>query len=399
MFSASLSKRDCMALRRAVKPYSAELSKRLTAINDALALYRKRCDEEEDYGRWVAADLPEAMVAPLQEFVGLMGRLLVEDPYLPLRDALLDYYFEALAFLRVADLFDERYVTYAEKSGQDVTLRLFCVDPSYLIRRALNRGSAALFFSATLLPLPYFRILLGGDSTDPTLILDSPFPPERLHTLIEDRIGTSYRLRDQSYDAVAAAIAAVVQAKPGGYLVVFPSYRYLASVYERFYLTYPTLRVQLQGRSMTERERDAFLQRFDAEPGETLVGFVVMGGMFGEGIDLVGDRLIGVVVVGVGLLQVCLERELIRGYFSDQGVDGFDYAYIYPGVNRVIQAVGRVIRTEEDCGVALLIDQRFSRTPYRDLLPDWWQPLLSVRDAGHLEAEVRVFWETMGTER
>ena len=398
MFSASLSKRDCLELRRAVKPYSAELAKRLSAINDALLLYRKRCEEEEDYGRLVAADLPEEMIAPLQQFAGLMEQLLVSGPYLPLRDALLDYYFEVLAFLRVADLFDERYVTYAEKFGQDVTLRLFCIDPSYLIRQALNRGSAVLFFSATLLPLPYFRNLLGGDSTDPMLSLSSPFPPERLHTLLADQIGTSYKLRDQSYDAVAAAIAGVVKARTGGYLIFFPSYRYLASVYERFYLTHPTLRVQLQEPSMTERERDAFLQRFGADPGETLVGFVVMGGIFGEGIDLVGDRLIGAVVVGVGLPQVCLERELIRGHFADRGVDGFDYAYVYPGVNRVLQAVGRVIRTEEDCGVALLIDQRFSETHYRDLLPDWWQPLLSVRDAGHVEAEARAFWETMEAE-
>jgi DNA excision repair protein ERCC-2 len=392
MFSAQISKSAFLDLRRMIKPYEPVLARRLSGVNDALLAFRKYCEEEGEYGRWVSAALPEGVIPPLQAFTGAAEEVLSQNRPFPGRDALLDRYFEAAAFLRIAERYDERYVAYAEKFGQDITLRLFCLDPSSSIREGLDRGMASVCFSATLLPLPYFREMLGGAPDDPALTLESPFPAEHLCLLVADGIRTTYRERDRTCDEVADAVAAVVRERPGHYLAFFPSYRYMEAVCERFCLAYPDLRVRPQTAGMTEAERAEFLIRFEADSTETLVGFAVMGGLFGESIDLAGDRLIGTIIVGVGLPQVSLERDLIRGYFTERDLDGFAYAYRYPGMNRVLQAAGRVIRTPEDRGVVLLIDERFSQAAYRELFPPGWPPAQRVRGAEGIRKAVRAFW-------
>ena len=254
-------------------------------------------------------------------------------------------------------------------------MRLFCLDPSFLLRQALARGKAAVFFSATLTPIDYYRSLLGGSPEDPLLQLPSPFPPEHLAVLVQDRIRTHFKARAETLADVVEAIRALVQGRPGNYLVYLPSYQYLTAVQEQFHALEPAVPILVQRPGMSEPERDAFLAAFAVEHGQTLVGFAVMGGVFGEGIDLVGDRLIGAVIVGVGLPQLCVERDLIRDYFQAQIGTGFDYAYTFPGMNRVLQATGRVIRSEKDRGVVLLIDARFREQRYRRLFPSWWQPV------------------------
>ena len=270
-------------------------------------------------------------------------------------------------------------------------MRLFCLDPSLLLRKALARGKAAIFFSATLTPMDYYRTLLGGDPEDPVLQLASPFPPENLAVLIHDRIQTHFKGRAESLGDVVAAIGTLVQGRRGNYLVYFPSYQYLNAVLQEFQVSHPTVPVLVQRPGMTEPERDEFLAAFSVEHGETLVGFAVLGGIFGEGIDLVGERLIGAVIVGVGLPQLCVERDLIRDYFQQQNAAGFEYAYTFPGMNRVLQAVGRVIRSETDHGVVLLIDARFNEVRYRRLFPAWWK-YLRVRHADGLREALGSFW-------
>jgi len=307
------------------------------------------------------------------------------------REALLELYFRLHSFQRTAELYDERYVTIVEP-GASVGVRLFCLDPSFLLRRALGRGKTAVFFSATLTPIDYYRSLLGGSPEDPLLQLPSPFPPEHLAVMVQERIRTHYKARTETLAEVVEAIRALVQGRRGNYLVYLPSYQYLAAVQEQFRSLEPGIPVLVQRPGMSEPERDAFLAAFAAEHGQTLVGFAVMGGVFGEGIDLVGDRLIGAVIVGVGLPQLCVERDLIKDYFQQQIGTGFDYAYTFPGMNRVLQATGRVIRSERDQGVVLLIDARFREARYRRLFPSWWRSV-PVGNVGHIQEALRQFWQ------
>ena len=254
-------------------------------------------------------------------------------------------------------------------------VRLFCLDPSFLLRQALARGKAAVFFSATLTPIDYYRALLGGSPEDPLLQLPSPFPPEHLAVLVQDRIRTHFKARADSLpDVVRGHRFAGRRTAPATTSSISPP----TSIWRPCRnSSMPSTRRSRSSSSvpgMSEPEREAFLAAFAVEHGETLVGFAVMGGIFGEGIDLVGDRLIGAVIVGVGLPQLCVERDLIRDYFQEQTGAGFDYAYTFPGMNRVLQAIGRVIRSETDRGVVLLIDARFAEPRYRRLFPAWWQP-------------------------
>jgi DNA excision repair protein ERCC-2 len=233
---------------------------------------------------------------------------------------------------------------------------------------------------------------LTGAADHPRRIFHSPFPLENVSLLIHNGISTKFAQRADSYSAVASVIESICSAQVGNYLVFFPSYAYLNAVLERLKERLPERQLLVQDRGMTESAREAFLAEFSAVNQETRVGLAVMGGVFGEGIDLVGDRLIGVVVVGVGVPQVGLERDLIKDYFDRQNGNGFAYAYQYPGFNRVLQATGRVIRTEADRGIIVLIDERFTHARYRDLFPTHWRGFQVVRNASEINGKLLRFW-------
>jgi DNA excision repair protein ERCC-2 len=256
----------------------------------------------------------------------------------------------------------------------------------------LERSKSTVFFSATLLPIDYFMKLLTGEADHPRRIFQSPFPLENVCLLIHNRISTKYAQRADSYDAIAAAIETICETHVGNYLVYFPSYAYLESVLELLRERLSETQLLVQDRAMTEADRDVFLSRFSAGKQETLVGLAVMGGIFGEGIDLVGERLIGVVVVGVGIPQLGLERDLIKEYFDRQSGSGFAYAYQYPGFNRVQQATGRVIRTETDRGIIVLIDDRFTHPRYRHLFPSHWRSYQVVQNTTEMKEQLALFW-------
>ncbi|MBI2947664.1 MAG: ATP-dependent DNA helicase [Verrucomicrobia bacterium] len=319
-------------------------------------------------------DAPTGLAPILRAFLTKAEEWLAQNTSAPFRDELLSLYFRVADFLRTFDLYDERYVTLVETFRDTTRLRLYCLDPASFLQAATRRGRSAIFFSATLSPMQYFRDAFGRDEADAVLRLPSPFPPENLRLLIADYIATDFKRRGATVEDVARAIGAVTQARQGNYLVYFPSYQYLNQVRQRFIELCPSVATLAQTSGMTEKAREEFLQAFRSDHQQTLVGFAVMGGIFGEGIDLGGERLVGAVVVGVGLPQLCLERDLIREHFDAKNGAGFEYAYAFPGLTRVCQASGRVIRSETDRGVVLLIDTRFAERRYRELLPPWWQP-------------------------
>ena len=338
----------------------------------------------------VTRAVPAELLAAAEDALEQAEQWLSQNQPAPFREGLLSLFFHLHAFSRVATWYDERYVTILE-AARPVRVRLYCVDPSFLLREALARGKAAIFFSATLTPPEYYQALSGGQPEDPTLQLPSPFPPENLAVLVHQRIRTEWRARAETLPDVVRAIGEVVQSRRGNYLAFFPSYQYLAAAQEQFRVVYPSVSILVQRPGMSEAEREAFLSPFARENDATLVGFAVMGGIFGEGIDLVGDRLLGAIIVGVGLPQLCVERDLIRDYFQAEGYLGFEYAYLFPGLNRVLQAVGRVIRSEDDRGIVLLIDSRFAEPRYRRLLPKTWC-LTPIRRADEIGPALNRFW-------
>jgi DNA excision repair protein ERCC-2 len=336
-------------------------------------------------------ELPSQLPHLLREALAEAETWLMQNQPAEFRESLLQLYFRLHSFLRTAEQYDESYVTILERRIS-TRIRLFCLDPSFLLRKALDHGKAAVFFSATLTPAEYYRSLLGGSPDDPLLKLDSPFPPENLAVLVHDRIRTELKARTKTVADVANAIDALVRSRPGNYLVYLPSYQYLETIREQLLALRPDTPVLTQRPGMTEPEREAFLAAFTATSGKAQVGFAVMGGIFGEGIDLVGERLIGAVIVGVGLPQVSIERELVRDYFGSKTGQGYEYAYLFPGMNRVLQATGRVIRSETDRGLVLLIDTRFAQKRYLGLFPAWWRPV-RVRSTREIEAAVQKFWQ------
>jgi DNA excision repair protein ERCC-2 len=393
MFSAELGKESWLKLKQLTKDADTKLTKSLTKVNSALVKERKRCTEENEKEECVDKEPPSKLIQALRKFVKEAEQFLkTNDQLLFWREQLVEQYFQALSFIRTSESYDERYVTYLQETRGDFLVKLFCLDPSVRLKEALGRGRSVVLFSATLSPMDYFMKVLGGEETSYKLKLASPFPAENLCLLINDRISTKYKQRAQTYEQVAETIATVALHKEGNYLVYFPSYNYLQEVYLRFREQYPEVRVICQTSGMAEEDREEFLEEFAARPEQTLVGFALMGGIFGEGIDLIGDRLSGAIVVGVGLPQIGLEREIIRSYYETTSGQGYEFAYMYPGLNKVLQAVGRVIRTEEDRGIVLLIDERFSLRPYKQLFPEEWKEIHYVANADLIRKTIGNFW-------
>lgn len=301
MYSAELDKQAVLALRKSLKRHLPDLTKTLSEINQALLARRKQCDTG-DQSALVERERPEALLKALRRFNRQAEAWLALNQQTAFRLALLYFYFQATTYLRTADaFFGPGYVSYFEKKGRgNLTAKLFCLDPAPFLAAALQRSRAAIFFSATLLPLDYFDRILTGSTSHPKLVLRSPFPAEHLALLIHNQVSTHYANRAGSYEAVAGLIEQIGAAQPGNYLVFFPSYAYLAAVAALVKERWPAWQLLIQERGMTEAARNVFLARFAATNQETLLGFAVMGGIFGEGIDLVGERLIGAIIVGWG---------------------------------------------------------------------------------------------------
>lgn len=372
MYSAEMDKREVLELKKAVPKEFKELKASVSKVNEAMISMRKECDASKD-GNLVNTECPKDFIKLLRAFVREGDKVLSRNIHLDFKDKLVDLYFKASSFVRVSELYDESYVTYMEKDRSNVRIKLFCIDPSSLLKEAMEKQRASIIFSATLSPADYYVNMLGGDKDSRILVLPSPFPPENLCLIVNDKHSTRYKERENSLDSIAKDIGTVIEGRKGNYLVFFPSYNYMEQVYERFKELCPEHNTVVQTPDMSEEEKEEFLRRFSN--GESITGFGVMGGMFSEGIDLTGDRLIGCIIIGVGLPKLCLERDIIRDYFNRKNSKGFEYSYIYPGMNKVLQAAGRVIRTENDRGIVMLVDDRFSTPLYRSLYPKEWRPV------------------------
>lgn len=369
MYSAAICKEDILEVKKKVKNYSPGLSRALEKVNRQLLELRKTCEKYE------ILENPGAVSLGMLQVMGELDKFLEEPPNEEVVDEILDFYFCVRDFLNIDELVDENYVVYTE-NGEDgkFWMKLFCVNPAANLGAFLGKGISTVFFSATLLPMTYYRKLLSVREDDYGIYVQSPFDRKKRCILIGYDVSSRYTRRNyEEYRRIAEYIARTIWQKKGNYMAFFPSYRLMEevkAVYETEF-SVDWVRCISQTSGMNEREKEEFLEEFSNQDG-TLVGFCVMGGVFSEGIDLMGDRLIGAIVVGTGLPQIGTEREILKNYYDTRGENGFDYAYRYPGMNKVLQASGRVIRTQEDIGMILLLDERFRNTDYRSLFPVEW---------------------------
>lgn len=387
MYSAVLYKEEFLQMKKAVRYESVKLTRQLEGCNQMLLEMKRECQTYKEYN-----SISHFALKLLNVMNGLQ-KLLEEKEQVD--EEVLEFYFHVRNFLNIYEEVDENYVIYTElEEGGDFKLKLFCVNPAVKLQNFLSQGNSTVFFSATLLPIRYYKKLLSVETDDYAVYAHSPFKEANRLLVLGQDVSTKYTRRGyEMYERFAIYIKNVMQAKPGNYLVFFPSYRFMEEVRETFerYRT-EEMCCMMQEQNMNEQDREAFLQEFEAEREGSLAGFCVMGGIFSEGIDLTKERLIGAMIVGTGLPQVCNEREILKQYFDRHGENGFDYAYLYPGMNKVLQAAGRVIRTEEDKGVIALLDDRFAGRRYLEIFPREWRKLTycNVKTIGE---KVEQFWE------
>lgn len=389
MFSSHMGKSVFLEQKKLWKGRHKEYELLLGKINKVMVEFRKAC---EAYGFFVQKEKPETLMLLLQQYTALCEWMLKEDRALQEDSAFLQLYFEVIGFLGIGDLYDENHMTLVEKNQSDVQIHLLCLDPSGHLREAYKRGRSAVLFSATLSPMSYFKSILGGTEKDWNLSLDSPFDQKRLSLLAAQHVSTKYHKRDESKEEISSLIHEFVLGKIGNYMVYFPSYRYMKEVYDVFTQHHPQVQTVLQKPSLSEEEREDFLDQFREQPEESFVGFCVLGGLFSEGIDLKGQRLIGAAIVSVGLPQINVRQDLLKAHFEDKYGMGFEFAYMYPGMNKVFQATGRVIRSEEDRGVVLFIDERYGQRHYRRLFPKHWDDCQPVNNERELAVALHKFW-------
>ena len=390
MYSASLYKEDLLEVRKLVKAEDPKLAKGLSECNQQFLELKRECEHYQ---------ILKSVSHIALKLMNVLSKL--EDYLEECKDAekkkrVLDFYFAVRSFLNIHDIMDENYVIFSEmmEDGR-FQIKLFCVNPAVNLQNYLEQGNSTIFFSATLLPVHYYKKLLSVEKDDYAVYAHSSFPQENKFLFIGTDVSTRYTRRGEStYQRFARYIAVMAEQKKGNYMAFFPSYRFLEEVHTCF-LECVDHEVDsiCQVSYMDEEQREEFLEEFEQEREKSLVAFCVMGGIFSEKIDLTDDKLIGAVIAGTGLPQVCTEREILKQYFNAADMDGFDYAYLYPGMNKVLQSAGRVIRTESDRGVILLLDDRFRAMRYREVFPREWQQY-QLGSVKNLEQEIRTFWES-----
>ena len=394
MYSAALYKEEVLKIRKSLKPYGGKVIRELNRLNQFLLELKRECESYE-----VLESIGNLPVL-LMKVMGELESFLEEPPQPEVGKEALEFYFTVRDFLNICDLLDENYKIYVQNLEEGgFQLRLFCVNPAKNLENCLEKGSCAVFFSATLLPLRYYRRVFSTHEDDYAICAASPFSQERRCLLVGADVSSKYTRRGYGeYRRIAEYIARAVNTHPGNYMVFFPSHRLLRDVYEIYEQEFsmPHVHSLCQSSVMSEQERESFLSEFQSGRG-TLVGFCVMGGIFSEGIDLLGDRLIGALIVGTGIPQVGTENEILKAFYDERGENGFDYAYRYPGMNKVLQAAGRVIRTQKDRGIILLLDERFCQRENLSLFPEEWSNY-QVSKITSVEKQLKKFWAGEASE-
>jgi DNA excision repair protein ERCC-2 len=342
------------------------LRKELYNINRKFIDIRKSIDKAQ-----ILQGPPEELINALRKFTVKAEKYFNENKGEKVPEELTDIYFQSVFFIKISEIADDNFCYYADKTNNITRVKLFLIDPSQILKEIQKKARSSIFFSATLTPLKYFRYMLGGDEDDHILRISSPFRRENLNLMISSDISMKYTLRDSNIEKACEYINTLITERKGNYLVFFPSYHFMNKVYSTYETLYDTSSITLQCRGIEEDDQKEITDRFENE--RNVVVFTVVGGVFSEGIDLPLDKLIGAVIIGTGIPQISFERNIIKAFFDDKMKAGYDFAYKYPGFNKVLQSAGRVIRTEEDKGTVLLIDSRFCQHTYLKLFPDHWK--------------------------
>lgn len=367
MYSAEIYKEKILSASKAVKGKAPNLYKCLNSINKYLIELRKELQESEVssiYKKEQYKDLTKILRIFISECDEYLVKAVNTEGYEEIRDL----YFEIRSFIAISEIYSEKeYATLVELNKNDVKVKLFCVNPSKNLSNIIQEAHSTAIFSATLTPIKYYIDVLGGNDKSYRMKLPSPFKKENLK-VYSNFLNMRFSQRDNNIDKLCQLINRFKEEEVGNYMVFLPSYQYLDKLYSRYCELYSSENTICQKEVLREEERVEFLNNFKED--SNILAFCVIGGVFSEGIDLPGKRLIGCIIVGVGFPRISNEGDIIRDYY---GENGFDYAYIYPGINKIMQAAGRVIRTEEDKGRILLIDDRYSTIKYKSLLPTEWE--------------------------
>ncbi|MCA1031217.1 ATP-dependent DNA helicase [Bacillus timonensis] len=367
MYSCELSKASFLEVKRLFNQEKNEIYHCASELN---AYFLERKKEVKD-SSFIEQALPEKLLKLIEEFIDVIDKWLPTNRQSEGYQQVLDLYFAMNTFSQLSKVFNERFIGYVEKNRNDVVYKILCLDPSQLLKDTTKRNKATIFFSATLTPHSYYRDILGGEEDDYAYSLPSPFDQGNLKVKIAN-LSTRYKDRERTLPLIVESIYEEMMQQPGNFLVFCPSYHYMNMIVEQFKETYQEVEILEQAQTMNEEEREGFLAQFNETREERIVGFAVLGGIFSEGIDLKRNRLNGVIIVGVGLPQFNVEQDILKDYYQSIGKNGYDFAYVIPGMNKVLQAGGRLIRTEQDTGTLVLIDDRFLSAKYQRLLPKEW---------------------------
>lgn len=396
MYSAEISDFKITSLLKMAKKIetktSKDFQKQLKKVRRVFNQIKKQL-QTDDLEEKITSDAPDELLKILGKFDDFMGEWMQDQKPSDFLDSAKDYFFDCLTFVKIGALYNDTYKTRIVIDNKHLIVKQLCLDPSHFIDQSLDLGLGAVLFSATLSPMDYYQSVLGGSANSLAYQLPSPFPINHQAILITQYIQTTYRQREFNQEKIVKSLKTLIDSKKGNYLFFFPSYGYLEQVKTSFEKSYPHVNTITQTSEMDSVTRQEFLDRFDNDSEETLVGFCVLGGIFSEGIDLRGDKLIGVAIVSVGLPGLSAENNLIRDYYDNKNGHGFEYAYQMPGMNNVLQAAGRLIRSSHDKGIVLLVDQRFGSMRYTRLFPQHWQNYRRISSLQQLTGTVDNFWK------
>lgn len=390
MYSALLRREDLIYLKKTMQDKNRQVARKVQSCLRQMSQIEKEPEQMEEGA--------EGIYFPMLRMLGALEEELTDHPEWEereQREKVVEMYFSLRHFLMILEQKEEGYQIYGTGAKKNFVLHLFCVDPSGCLAEYLERSRSSIFFSATLLPIPYYKQLLGGDAGMDAYRIPSPFAPEKCLLAVTEDVTSQYKQRgEDQYRRIVRYLELTVEQKTGNYMIFFPSYEMLTAclAIAREGTLSLAADFAVQEPSMGEQEREDYLALFQERSGRSLIGFCVLGSIFSEGIDLTGNRLIGVFVVGTGLPLLCKEREIIREYFDTHGKKGYDYAYRYPGMNKVLQAAGRVIRTPEDVGFVVLMDYRFLWRENQNLLPQEWESFYGV-NLNNYSAVLQQFWK------
>ena len=390
MYSSKIFKDDFLKLKREFKSKDKGIYNSLDRANKYLIEKRKVLENLETKSL-VEKEEPSDLYGILRGFLEKVD--IYESKSSEENSNLLELYFNVYEFLNICGYYGEDFTTLYKLDGNNLELLINCLDPSRILKSIMNRFKSVIIFSATLLPMEYFKELYGAQEGDYSVNLTSPFDYKNKLTIVGKDVSTTYSNRKKTLPKIVNYIIECVKSKRGNYLVFFPSYEYMWMVHEEIKKREVDFSLVAQGDHMKEEEKEEFLSLFKEGGEKTHLGLAVLGGHFSEGIDLTLDKLIGVIIIGVGMPKICLERESIKEYYNSIGKNGFDYAYVYPGIIKVLQAAGRCIRTEKDKGVVLLLDDRYFTNKYKRLLPREWFLNILVESEEGIKNTCKNFWK------